>query len=120
MVEEDILNMYSAIVAELRILPEVCFFAVVKMDDITERWSLLFGLKDANDLDKREKVFKSIRKIIENSLTLEERQNIARIGLFSTTEHIVEDFAKFDEGEIVENIKANGNFVHKGYILISR
>lgn len=116
---EDIFNMYSPITAELKLQKEVKFFAVVKMDDLTERWSLLFGLVGVKDLDKRHKIFEKIKEVILNNLSKENTQNIARIGLFSTTDHLISGLKKFDEGEKIENIKANGNYIHEGYVLIS-
>lgn len=116
---EDIFNTYSAITAELKLIKEIKFFAVIKMDEMTERWSLLFGLTRSEDLDKREKVFRQVRDIIVANLSEEDTQNIARIGLFATTDHLISDLMKYPEDEKIENVKANGNFIHEGYVLIS-
>jgi hypothetical protein len=116
---EDTLDKYTAMADELRGLKEVKFFAAIKMDDITDRWSLVFGLIGAKNLDKRKKVFDTIRKIIVANLDKEEMQNVARIGLFSTTDHLVKDLKRFPENELISKVKANGNFIHEGYVLIS-
>lgn len=116
---EDIFKKYSSTVEDLRHIADVKFFAVTKMDMLTDRWSLLFGLTGVKDLDKREKNFSTIREIIIKHLDDKDMQDIARIGLFATTDHLISDLIKYSENERIENVKANGNFIHEGYILIS-
>lgn len=117
---EDIISKYAPVTQELRSLKEVKFFAVVRMDELTDRWSLLFGLIGADDLDKREAVFSKVREIVLKHLKGEDMQNVARIGLFPTRDHLIKDLMKFSENEKIDNVKANGNFIHQGYILISK
>ena len=117
---EDAVKKYTEIVEDLRDISGLKFFSVLKMDELTDRWTFLFGLTGVKDLDKRQKVFIKIREIIVRYLNAEDMQDVARIGIFSTTDHLVKDLIKFPEGEKVENIKANGNFIHEGYILIGK
>jgi hypothetical protein len=117
MVEEE---KYIKLVEELRGIDYVKFFGVYKMDDITDRWSLLFGLTGVKNLDKRQKVFDRILLLIKKHLTKNDMQDIARIGLFSTTEHIIKDLMRFPDNIRVISTKANGNYIHDGYTFISK
>ena len=117
---DEIKDKYSAVASELEKIDDVRFFAVLKMDDITDRWSLLFGVLNVKNLDKRKKIFDKIREIIAKNLSKNELEGIARIGLFPTTDHIVRDLKKFPAGKNILQVKANGNFVHEGCILISK
>lgn len=116
---EDTINKYRGLTEDLRAVKGVEFFAVVKMDDLTDRWSLVFGLLGAKDLDKREKVFTKIRDIIIEHLSQEDMQDIARISLFATTEHLIKDLMGYAENEDIKDVRANGNFIHNGHVFIS-
>lgn len=117
---ENILTKFSVLKTDLASVKEIRFLAVVKMDDLTDRWSLLFGLYDSKSLDARKALFTRIRNIVVERLSDEDMQNIARIGLFDETDHIVSDLLKFTEDEELINVKANGNIIHEGIVVISK
>lgn len=114
------IDKYTKLVKELREIKSVKFFGVYKMDEITDRWSLLLGLTGVKNLDKRKTMFNKIFQLINTHLNKDDMQNIARIGLFSTTEHLIKDLMKSPDNTVVINTKANGNFIHDGYTFISK
>ena len=41
---------------------------------------------------------------------------VARIGIFSKSEHLIELLLQYKKGAVIENEKINGNVVHQAYI----
>jgi hypothetical protein len=115
MVEE----IYSTLATTLKQKDKIWLFAILKMDELTDRWSIIISGPNLKELGKREALFKEIIAVIRSNLTPEERQNIARIGIFPLSSHLVRDVRKHPEATKFENERANGNFIHLGYVLIN-
>jgi len=100
---------------------ELGLFAMLKMDEIVDKWSLLFAAHWVTDTDeeKRDRIFEKIYQLLEEVLTEEEGASVARIGLMPTDTHIVEELKRLNaEGSTtLNNMKINGNTVHEGIIL---
>jgi hypothetical protein len=104
-------------VTELEKIDNVCLFAILKMDELADRWTLIFGL---DDVSERQRFFDIAKAIIDSNISRDDSQNIARIGVFPLTDHLISELLKYPAKQELKEIKANGNFIHHGYILISR
>ncbi len=98
---------------------EVTIFALLKMDEFVDKWTIVFCAPWAND-ENREEVFNIIRKNIIDSLSPEEVSEIARIAIYPETEHLIQELMQFKSGSIIENEKVNGNTVHYANIIKSK
>jgi hypothetical protein len=97
----------------------VTLFAILKMDDLTDKWSIVITAPWINDKNHNE-TFEYLRDLIVKELSLEESASIARIGIFPRYEHVVEALLKYKEGSVIQtDEKINGNIVHEAYILAS-
>jgi len=95
-------------------------FAVLKMDEITDKWSIIVGSSWVND-ENRKEVFGLLIDLMRKRLDDEERYSIARIGILNSREHLVElmlEEFKSDQS-ITDDRKVNGNIIHEGFILKS-
>ena len=115
MVEED----FRALVDALKRNSKVSFFAILKMDDFTDKWSLLFSGPRLSDTDKKKELFEEIIPLIYGAERLE-REDVARIGLLPLTNHLVKVIRERPVGSSLRNERANGNFIHEGHVLINR
>ncbi len=96
---------------------EVVLFALLKMDELTDKWSVILSAPWAIEGDAD--IFKFLFDLIKSNLTEEEFSKIARIGIFSKKEHLIELLLKYNTGTVITNEKINGNFIHEGHILES-
>lgn len=95
----------------------VALFAILKMDEHVDKWSFVFSASWIKPENKENfiEILNTIRKYLQE----EDLKTIARVGLFLRSEHLIEELLKKDSGDVFENTKINGNFIHKGYIVIS-
>lgn len=99
---------------------DVSLFAVLKIDDITDRWSILFSAPDLDNPVKKNEAFVYLVKLLIENLTEQETESIARVGVFPLSNHLVQELLKFKTGYVIsESTPVNGNVVHEGYILES-
>ena len=99
---------------------QVSLFAVLKMDEITDRWSIIFSAPGLEDEKKRRDTFVYLVDLLPKTLTKKEAEAIARVGVFALNNHLVENLLKYKTGfEIKESTPVNGNVVHEGYVLES-
>lgn len=96
---------------------QVYLFALTKMDDLTDKWSVVLAAPWLKEYDKAS--FNFILEIMQKYLTSEEMNSIARLGIFSKEEHLIDELMKFKGGSVIENQKINGNWVHLAYIIES-
>lgn len=109
---------FKQILEKLKEKGEVSLFAVIKMDELADRWSIAISADWA--LEDRKKSFNEIFDIFTSVLNKEEWELIARIGLFDKNDHIAKVFLQFKEGtEIKEVTQINGFTVYEAYILAS-
>jgi hypothetical protein len=96
----------------------VDLFAVLKMDELIDKWSVILAADWIND-SNRKAAFNSLVDTLLNNLDGEELTEIARVGVFPTTNHLIELFLeKFQTGQYIkEDARINGNTIHEGYII---
>ncbi len=97
---------------------EVIFFGIFKMDEFTDKWSVLLSAEWLTE-DKRGAFFSSFTSIIKEALSEEEAQSIARVGLFSVDDHLIDLLLNYRTGSRILEQPINGNVIHEGYILVS-
>lgn len=97
---------------------EVFMFALLKMDDFVDKWSVVVSAEGLDEND--DKSFDEVFELFNKTLSVEERNSIARLGIFNKGNYIPTLFSKYKTGdEINEETKINGFTVYKGYILKS-
>jgi hypothetical protein len=96
----------------------VDLFAVLKMDDLIDKWSVLLAV-DWITNENRQTVFSNIINSLQENLGKEEQDEIARVVFYSPNDDLIKlFFDKFSEGQYIkEDAKVNGNVVHEGYII---
>ena len=96
----------------------VTLFAILKMDELVDRWSILVSASWIT-ADNRKTYFSSLINLLQNELSSEELNEIARIVFYSPEEHLIELFLdNFESGQhIKEDARVNGNVIHEGYII---
>ncbi len=98
---------------------EVAVFALLKMDEFVDKWTVVFCASWATDVNRAE-VFEMIRLKIIEILTPEEVGEIARIAIYPKTEHFIQELMRYKSGDTFENAKINGNTVHYANIIKSK
>lgn len=99
----------------------VSLLAVLKMDDLTDRWSIILSSPIIEDEKSRREVFEYFVKLLLRDLDDKEKLSIARVGAFPPGNHLVENLMEYKKGyEFTGKTPVNGNIVHEGYILESR
>jgi hypothetical protein len=96
----------------------VVIFALLKMDEFVDKWTVVFCASWATDINRTE-VFEMIRKQITDTLRPEEVSEIARIAIYPKTEHFIQELLQYKSGTTIENKKINGNTVHYAHIIKS-
>jgi len=101
----------------------VTLFAIIKMDEITDKWSVFLSAPWINEQNMSE-VFSYVRSLLLQSLTEEEKSTIARISIFSSNEHIIQLITtaiKVEAGSIatIKDTQLNGYKIHEAYIFES-
>lgn len=96
----------------------VSFFAVMKMDDLTDKWTVILSAPWADDAHSQN-AFGVVFGLLPKYFSDEERSTIARIGIFNKSEHLISLLLQYKKDSVIENEKVNGNFVHQAYILES-
>jgi len=97
---------------------EVALFAILKMDELVDKWSIILSVNWIDSNNQRE-IFTSIINTLQEDLSPEELNEIARIAFYNPDDNLVKlFFEKFEEGQYIkEDAKVNGNIVHEGYII---
>lgn len=97
---------------------DITLFALLKMDELTDKWSIVLCASWVNDETRAGEAFAYLRNIILEQITQDESASIARIGIFSKDEHLIKALLNYRTGAVIQNDeKINGNIVHEGYIL---
>jgi hypothetical protein len=96
----------------------VVLFAVLKMDELVDKWSVLVSA-DWIEGENNRQAFSDLIEILQDELDSDELNEIARIVIYNRSQHLVELMLKqFKEGQhIEEDAKVNGNVIHEGYII---
>ena|SRR5258708_27528703 len=94
----------------------ITLFAIAKMDDITDRWTVILCAPWASG----QKTFEYMRKLIVDELSSEELSSIARLSVFDKNTSLVQGLLKYATGtSIDEETKINGNIIYSAHILES-
>lgn len=95
-------------------------FAAFKMDDITDKWSIIVATDQVTQ-EVKMRIFSNLVELFTRHLDENERNNIARIGTFSVHDHLIElILSKYKTGDqITADQKINGNIIHEGYIVLA-
>lgn len=96
----------------------VALFALLKMDDLTDRWTVMYSAAWFKEGDGQ-KIFDNIIDYMRQVLDADELASIARVGLFKPDYYLIRILLKYQTGTEIRDEKINGNFVHEGYILKS-
>jgi hypothetical protein len=101
----------------------VAVFSIVKMDEITDKWSVILSASWVTTENLTE-IFNYLRKILITSLTKEEASSIARLSIFTTDEHLVQlilgSVSVQNGAEInLKDTTMNGYKIHEAYIFES-
>lgn len=97
---------------------EVNFFGIFKMDEFTDKWSVVF-CAEWLEKNKTSDFFDYFIKLIRKNLTDDESKTIARVGLFSIDEHLIDLLLAHKADSRIQDQPVNGNIIHDGYVLAS-
>lgn len=117
----DLINVIAVIEAEYGPLS---LFAILKMDDVADRWSLAVAAQWIDDLKsetKRDAIFDRIFDQIATELTQTDAESIVRIGLLSLNSHLGQGLVEYtnkiqDDFVEIRDKQINGNTIHHGII----
>lgn len=112
---------FKTILDEIKKKGTIDLFAILKMDDLTDKWSI-FLCAPWIDENNRKDVFADIIKLLKKNLVKEEISTVARIVISSKDDHLIQELIKFDSGTVLggeSSVKVNGNTIHEAYILES-
>jgi hypothetical protein len=92
-------------------------FAVLKMDDLTDKWTVVASASWVTNISFDEAFTEVRAKLVE--VLQDEMSTIARIGIFNPTDHFAQLLInKYHSGDsIKEDTQINGNLIHEGYII---
>jgi uncharacterized Ntn-hydrolase superfamily protein len=110
----------NPLVKQIKSNKQILLFALLKMDEVTDRWTVIVSGDGLESIDDRKPLFEYMVKTLNEHQETLKKHDVARIGIFPLSSHLIEDLRKHAEGEEIENEKANGNFIHKGHIFINR
>jgi hypothetical protein len=97
----------------------VYLFAILKIDELTDKWTVILSAPWINDTNIKDN-FIYLRGIMIKNFNNEEMASIARLGVYTKDEHIIEELLKYKEGAMInEEVKVNGNIIHEAHILAS-
>lgn len=119
MVEKDFVEKFKTVLDALEERHgDVALFALFMMDDIADKWTIILSAKWVSDFPY-EVVFNELQEVSLSALDQRDHMQIARAGIFNTTDHLVEQTLAKYNGRDIEFVdeKINGNYVHRGYIL---
>lgn len=98
---------------------QLTVFAILKMDDLTDKWSVILSAPWASPENYTE-VFNYVKNILNQKLSAEEKASVARIAIYPKEDHAIESLLQFQAGTVIkEDTKVNGFMIHEGYILYS-
>jgi hypothetical protein len=98
---------------------KVKLFAIMKMDDITDKWSVILSADWSTEETNKED-FKYVLHLLMKEFSQEELATIARVVILSEKEHLVESLLKFKSGSVIKDeVKINGNLIHEATIFAS-
>jgi hypothetical protein len=97
---------------------DVALFALLKMDNIIDRWTVLLGADFKSETERKDMAIYLIG-LISKQLSEDDKKTIARIGVFPLSLHLIDDLLNYKVGHYTEPMKANGNTIHEAIIMHS-
>ena len=97
---------------------EVWLFAVLKMDEFVDSWSVIVSAPWVNE-QNRDSEFTGLIGLLRDSLTKEELSSVVRIVFLGKNDHLIQELLKKKTGDIIKDEPINGNKIHEGYIIES-
>lgn len=111
---------FTSILDNFRAKGPITLFAIIKMDDLTDKWSVLICAPWISDEESKDRTFNEIRELIKKTLTPEEASSVARIVIGSRDEHLIQELLEQKPGAYIDGpLKVNGNLIHEAHILES-
>lgn len=115
------LDKFRSILNNLRQRGSINLFAVLKMDDLTDKWSIFICAPWIIEENRRQ-IFSNVVAMLRETMEPTELPTIARVVLANRDDHLIQELLEFRSethlgGE--ESIKVNGNMIHDGWILES-
>ncbi len=96
----------------------VWLFAVVKMDELADRWTLIISAPWVTT-ENRAIEFQSLVDKLKKVFDAKELESIARISFLTKDDHLTEELLKRHAGDKIKNEPVNGNIIHEGEIIES-
>lgn len=97
-------------------------FAIIKMDGITDKWSVVFSAPWVEQSNASE-VFNYLRELLLTHLSTEEMATVFRLSILSNSDHLIQLILKsvgVVNGEInLKETTLNGYKIHEAYIFES-
>ena len=87
---------------------KVILFAIIKTNDLSDKWSVVFCAELAKD-NNRDEVFSFIGDLFKKTLTQEENESIARIGIYQKDDYVVKSLLALLAFYGTEPTKRTGN-----------
>ena len=116
---DKIKNLLQKIITEKG---SVTVFAMLKMDEITDKWSIVFSASWITDATATE-TFNYLRELIISALTAEEIGSIARLSVFNNSEHLIQlilSSVNVKNGDVfLKDTQLNGYKIHEAHIFES-
>lgn len=110
---------FKKILTAIRAKGTISLFAILRMDDLTDKWTVLVSAP-WEDEEKRREFFEELVDMIKQTMTEEEAASIARVLVSNKENHLVQKLLEQKAGaHIVGAMEINGNLVHEAYILES-
>lgn len=123
MVETKFVEKFEGILSTIkREKGEVYLFMIVKIDEGSEKWSVVISAPWIS-FEKKSEEFTYLANLIRKSLDKEELSTIARLGIFEKKSPLVQMLTKTIKIETgtsrLQNTKINGHFIRDAYVFHS-
>jgi hypothetical protein len=122
MVDSQLADKFVDIYRQISQKGDVFLFAMVKMDELSDKWSIIISAPWI-DLAKKSETFDYVRGLMKQKLNTEELLNVARIGIFGPTSplvSIITSAIRVDSGSSrLQNTRINGYLINDAYIFKS-
>jgi len=112
---------FKKILEEIKQKGAVTLFAVLKMDDLTDKWSVFLCAPWISE-ENRKEIFTDVINLLKKNMTAEELATVARVVISVKDDHLIQELLEFRNDSHIggeSSIKLNGNLIHDGYILES-
>ncbi len=99
---------------------DVVVFALFKMDDVVDRWSVIVATQDSKTQDERRVEFDKLADLLKKNLEPSELRDIARVSFLDAKTHLVEELLKYQSGSDLARQQINGNYIYEGRVIYAK